>query len=86
MSFYLDDVICYGAIQQDHDANLIMLHALDDVGLKLNTHKFKFNQTSLCFLGHTIFIDGLHPNQDRVSAVANEPVPHGTRYLRSLKM
>ncbi len=79
---YLDDVICYCATQQDHDANLRrVLHALKDAGLTLNTHKCKFNQTSLRFLGHTISKDELHPDQDRVSAVANAPAPHDTSSL-----
>lgn len=52
---YLDDIICYGSTQQDHDASLRrVLHALNEAGLKLNMQKCKFNQTSLSFLGHTI--------------------------------
>ncbi|KAI3362902.1 hypothetical protein L3Q82_011499, partial [Scortum barcoo] len=81
---YLDDIICYGVNQQDHDANLRrVLHALNEAGLKLNMQKCKFNQTSLRFLGHTISKDGLHPDQDRVSAVADAPAPHDTSSLRS---
>ncbi|KAI3370958.1 hypothetical protein L3Q82_023611, partial [Scortum barcoo] len=69
---------------QDHDANLRrVLHALNEAGLKLNMQKCKFNQTSLRFLGHTISKDGLHPDQDRVSAVADAPAPHDTSSLRS---
>ncbi len=76
---YLDDVICYGATQQDHDANLQrVLHALNNAGLTLNMHKCKFNQTCLRFLGQTISKDGMHPDQDQISAVANTPAPHDT--------
>ena len=82
---YLEVIICYGTTQQDHDANLRrVLHALNEAGLKLNMHKCKFNQASLSFLGHTISKDGLHPDKDRVSAVAQAPVPHDTCSLRSL--
>ncbi|XP_051980212.1 uncharacterized protein LOC127641319 [Xyrauchen texanus] len=44
--------------------------------------KCKFNQTFLRFLGHTVSKDGLHLDQDRVSAVANAPDPHDTSFLR----
>lgn len=34
---YLDDIICYGATQEQHDVNLPrVLQALTDAGLKLN--------------------------------------------------
>ncbi|KAJ8014421.1 hypothetical protein DPEC_G00040040 [Dallia pectoralis] len=81
---YLDDVICYGSTQQQHDASLKrVLHALDKAGLKLNMQKCKFNQTSLRFLGHTISKDGLLPDQDQIKAVAQAPAPHDTSSLRS---
>ena len=81
---YLDDIICYGVTQQAHDASLRrVLHALNEAGLKLNMRKCKFKQTSLSFLGHTISKDGLHPDKDRVSAVAHAPAPHDTVSLRS---
>lgn len=81
---YLDDVICYGATQQQHDANLRrVLHALNEAGLKLNMQKCKFNQTSLSFLGHTISKDGLQPDRDQIKAVANAPAPHDASSLRS---
>ncbi|XP_028428290.1 uncharacterized protein LOC114551451 [Perca flavescens] len=45
--------------------------------------KCKFNQTSLRFLGHTISKEGLHPDQDQITAVANAPAPHDTSSLQS---
>lgn len=45
-------------------------------------YKCKFNQPS-SFLGHTISKDALHPDKDRVSAVAHAPAPHDTCSLRS---
>ncbi|KAJ8346450.1 hypothetical protein SKAU_G00278510 [Synaphobranchus kaupii] len=72
-----------GQKEQDHDDNLRrVLHALHVAGLKLNMQKCKF-KTSLRFMGHTISKEGLHPDQDRVSAVANAPAPHDTSSLRS---
>ncbi|XP_076876890.1 olfactory receptor 1F1-like [Brachyhypopomus gauderio] len=51
---YLDDVICYGTTQEEHDENLWrVLQALTDAGLKLNMHKCKFNQLSHYFEGRT---------------------------------
>ena len=50
---YLDDAICYGGNQQDHDANLRrVLHALNEAGIKLNMQKCSFNQNYLRFLCH----------------------------------
>lgn len=57
---YVDDIICYGYTQQDHDANLRgALRALNEAELTLNAHECKFNQTSLSFLGHMISKEGL---------------------------
>lgn len=57
---YLDDMICYGATQQDHDITLQrVLNALNNAGLTLNMHKCKFNQICLHFLGHTLSKDEL---------------------------
>lgn len=81
---YLDDIICYGSTQREHDENLRrVLQALTDAGLKLNMHKCKFNQPSLKYLGHTISKEGLQPDQDRVTAVIHAPAPHDTSSLRS---
>ena len=81
---YLDDVICYGTTQREHDENLRrVLRALTDAGLKLNMHKCKFNQPSLNYLGHTISMEGLLPDQDRVTAVIHAPAPQDTSSLRS---
>ncbi|KAK7910413.1 hypothetical protein WMY93_015097 [Mugilogobius chulae] len=81
---YLDDIICYGDTQKDHDDNLRrVLHALTNAGLKLNMKKCKFNQSSLNYLGHTISKAGLHPDQDRLTAVINAPAPRDTTSLRS---
>ena len=56
---------------------------MTNVGLKLNMHKCKFNQSSLNYLGHTISKDGLRPDKDRLTAVINAPAPHDTSSLRS---
>lgn len=48
---YLDDITCYGATQEEHDANLRrVLRALSDAGLKPNINKRNFNQSSLNYL------------------------------------
>ena len=63
---YLNNIICYGTTQQDHDANLQkVLHALNEAVLKLNMSKFKFDQASLPFLGHIISKGGLHLDKDQ---------------------
>lgn len=81
---YLDDIICYGTTQKQHDVNLQRIfQALTGAGLKLNMHKRKFNQFSLNYLGNTISKEGHHPDKDRVTAVYNYPSPHDTSSLRS---
>jgi len=83
----LDGIICYGITQQDHKAILQrVLHAFNEAGLKLNMGKFKFNQASLSFLGHTISKDVLHPDKDRACAVAHAPAPYDTGSLNDCSL
>ena len=81
---YLDDVIVYGRVQQEHDCNLqAVLAALKEAGLQLNTEKCHFNQKSLQFLGHVVSAQGLLPNEDHIKAITEAPAPSVATTLRS---
>ena len=81
---YLEDIIIYGCSKVEHNTNLsAVLYHFHEAGLKLNTQKCSFNQTSLCFLGHFISKDGLLPDSDHIAAIVEAPAPLDIISLRS---
>ena len=82
---YLDDVVCYGRTQEEHDRHLnAVLQRLQDFGLTLNPSKCQFNLPSLRFLGHVVSGNGLQPDPSHVEAILHAPCPKDVPTLRSL--
>ncbi|CAM4554737.1 unnamed protein product [Caretta caretta] len=81
---YLDDIIVFGNTSEEHDNNLqSVLNCISKAGLKLNRSKYKFRQTELSFLGHTISQAGLKPDPDHILAISNAPPPTDLQTIRS---
>ena len=60
-----------------------ILHRLQDAGLKLKTDKCKFMQDSVVYLGHKIDDEGIHPSEEKVSAILEAPAPKNIMELQS---
>lgn len=81
---YLDDVICHGRTQAEHDTALnAVLSRLRKVGLRLNEKKCQFRQPSLRFLGHLVTAQGIEPDKEHVQAIKQAPPPTDPATLRS---
>ncbi|KAL0190178.1 hypothetical protein M9458_012876 [Cirrhinus mrigala] len=81
---YLDDIILWGRTQTEHNDTLkAVVQRLQDAGLKLNQSKRQFNKTSLRFLGHTVNVQGIQPDEDHLSAILHAPAPKDAPQLRS---
>ena len=56
-----------------------MLQRLTNAGLRLNDKTCQFRQSSLLFLGHLVFAQGIEPD----TAIAQAPPPHDAGTLHS---
>ena len=79
----IDDVLVYGATQEEHDKNLsAVLNQIQEAGLTLNKEKCEFSTTSIKFLGQVVDANGIKPDPDKITAINNMPQPTNTTELR----
>jgi hypothetical protein len=85
MSFVTwDDILVAGIDEADHLRTLsLVFQRLLDAGFKLNKDKCKFQQTSVVYLGHRIDMEGLHPTDEKLSAILDAPAPKDESALKS---
>ena len=81
---YVDDILVTGATVEEHLWNLdAVLGILENAGLRLNKSKCFFLRSSIEYLGHIIDGDGLHPTDEKVTALMEAPPPTNLTELRS---
>ena len=84
VAVYLDDILIMGRCLDEHLQNLDrVLERLAAAGLRLNRDKCSFLQTLIEYLGHVIDAQGLHPTEEKISAIKNAPTPKNITELRS---
>ncbi len=67
---YVDDVLVYGATQEEHDARLrLVLHRLREAGFALSETKCHFSKSSVVFLGHQLSGMAITPDPAKVAAL-----------------
>ena len=73
-----------GVDQADHLNTLsLVLQKLSDAGFRLNKSKCKFQSSSVSYLGRVIDAEGLHPTNDKLTAVEKAPIPKDVSTLKS---
>ena len=73
---YLDDIIVLADTFEHHMARLeLVFGRLRSAGLKLNPSKCRFFQLKTKFLGHVVSGQGIEPDEDKVRAVRDWPIP-----------
>ena len=81
---YLDDVIIIGNTFQQHYDNLVeVLNRLRQAGLKLKPSKCHLFQKEVIYLGHVVSSTGVSTDPEKISAVADWPVPKNLTELQS---
>ena len=81
---YLDDIILFSRIFHEHVSRLeSVLSRLRTGGLKLKVKKCTFCAPQVEYLGHIVSKHGLCPDESKVSAVQNFPLPQDVTQLRS---
>ena len=84
MCVYVDDILVTGATLEEHLNNLDrVLERLAAAGLTLNLQKCSFLLDCIEYLGHLIDAQGLHPTQEKITAVTKAPRPQNVSQLRS---
>ena len=79
----IDDVLVYGATQEDHDKNLLAaLSQIQEAGLTLNKEKCVFSTTMTKFLGQMVDANGIKPDPDKIKAINDMPCPTNITELR----
>lgn len=67
---FLDDILIGGRTEEELLQNLYrVFQILQEIVLKVKLNKCKFFQKSVSYLGFTVDEHGLHPNQNRITAI-----------------
>ena len=81
---YIDDVLVHARSEIEHDARLReVLSRFRNAGLKLNSKKCHFKQSSVKFLGNILSKEGIMPSPDKVRAIEEVKVPTNKSEIRS---
>ena len=82
-SVYLDDIIVYGAIWEEHLTNLrCVLQKLSEAGLTIRLKKCCFGANECNYLGHRIGLGGVRPEVTKVRAIQEMPRPQTKKQVR----
>ena len=81
---YLDDLLIVSQSFQEHIEHVKqVLNQLEEAGLRLRPEKCSFAQTSVEYLGHTLSLDGVRPNDNKVKAVKEFKRPTCCKEVKS---
>lgn len=81
---YLDDIIVFSNSLQDHISKLRKIFdRLRKTNLKVTLDKCEFLRKEVLYLGHTITKEGLMPNNDKIKAVLEFPLPQTSTEIKS---
>ena len=79
-----NDMVIFGADQQDHDANLInLLNVCQKEGLVLNSKKLELQREQVTFFGAEYSAQGMHPDPKKVQGITEMTVPKDKQQLQS---
>lgn len=81
---YLDDIIIHSRTWKDHVKHVRkVLDKLRLAKLKIKPSKCEWFKNKVTFLGHTISVDGIRPNEYNLNKVRNAKPPQNLTQLRS---
>ena len=79
---YMDELLIGGKSVEEHDQRLVaVLERARQKGIKLKPSKCSLRAEEVKFVGHVITKNGLKPDQSKIEAILNMPVPQCTKDL-----
>jgi len=76
LSYYLDDLLTHTNPSQDHVLCLKQVfQAMRDNNLRADITKCEFGATAVTYLGHSVGVEGVGPEQSKLDAIHKWPVP-----------
>lgn len=80
---YMDDIVVYGNLLEEHSRKLrILLARLQNAGLTLQPDKCHFLRKEIVYLGHAITKEGVKPDSRKIKAVKEFPVPRTKKSIK----
>jgi transposase InsO family protein len=81
---YLDDIVVWGTSLKEHNDRLVeVFDRLRLHSLKLQPDKCEFLRKEVCYLGHRVTPEGIRPDERKVAAVRDFPLPSNTKQLKA---
>lgn len=81
---YLDDVVVFGETLVDHNNRLKeVLQRFRRYNLKVNPSKCQFLRKEIYYLGHVVTPNGIKPDETKIIAVKQFPVPKNRTEIKS---
>ena len=79
----VDDILVWGRDVAEHDVNLAkVMERAKKINLKLKASKCKFPLESVSYVGHLFTKDGLKPDDEKIKAIKEMPVPENPKALQ----
>jgi hypothetical protein len=83
LKMFVDDLNIYIMTWEEHLEHLsFMLLKLREINLKLNLGKCEFTNTCVGILGHIVNKEGTQPNQRKIRAIIEFPIPTSMTNVR----
>ena len=81
---YLDDILISAKNKVEHLELLDkVLTRLEKYGVRVKLAKCEFMSSEVVYLGHRVDATGIHPTDDKISAIKEAPIPQNVTELRS---
>lgn len=81
---FFDDILIYSRSLDDHLRHLRNVFSLlKENAFYVQKGKCSFGSVELTYLGHILAWDGVRPDPEKISAVANWPTPSSTKKIRA---
>ena len=81
----IGDFLIWGSDDDEQDKRLIQrLEKARKIGLTLNSSKCQFRCDELTYLGHTISIDGINTDANKIRAITEMAIPEDKKAVQCL--
>ena len=81
---YMDDIIVFSRNLAEHRVHLeCLLKRIEEFGLKISVEKSNLCQPEVKFMGHIVSAEGARPNEEKVRAIKEMPVPRNVKEVRT---